>query len=144
MDHVLMTVAFAMARRATCNRNHVGSVIAVDGRIISSGYNGPPAGMPHCAHTVNSARSTRAEDGCRDAVHAEANAIAFAARHGVPTQGATLYTTLTPCLACAMLIINAGITCVVWCEAYRNAAGMRLLANAGLSTRRCQTGHLEV
>lgn len=133
MSEVLMSVAASLARRATCNRNHVGAVIAIDGRIISSGYNGPPAGMPHCAHELTDAADRiTGSGGCGRAVHAEANAIAFAARHGVSTEGATLYTTLTPCLACAMLIINAGITEVKWQTRYRDVTGMLLLTSAGV------------
>jgi len=72
---------------------------------------------------------------CRISTHAEVNAIAWAARRGVATNGATLYTTLTPCLACAKLIINAGIERVLADRLYRDESGMKLLRDAGLEIK---------
>lgn len=125
-DDVLMYTAYTMARRGTCARMRVGAVIAREERLISSGYNGATAGMPHCHHRDDD-RSP-----CNVAVHAEENAIAFAAKHGTPTAGATLYTTMTPCFHCARLIVNAGITRVVYSDEYRNDAGFGLLVAAGV------------
>lgn len=73
--------------------------------------------------------------GCEEAVHAEANAVAFAARHGIPLLGSTLYTTLTPCVKCAQLIINAGVTRVVWRTVYRDVAGLDLVVASGISSQ---------
>lgn len=120
-----MAHAALVAERGTCNRAKVGVVIARDGRILSTGYNGAPSGMPHCHHSLNS-------DPCTTAVHAEANAIAFAARHGVALEGAELHTTLTPCQPCAQLIINAGIVRVISFQPYRDQSGLKLLRAAGL------------
>lgn len=127
MDTTLMKVVDAMGLRSTCSRHAVGAVIARDGRIISTGYNGAPSGMPHCDH-----RGTGPLEGCYVAVHAEVNAIAFAARNGVATDQSTLYCSLTPCLACAKLIINAGVTRVVAKEDYRDGTGVGLLNEAGV------------
>ena len=153
-DAVLMRVADVYENESTCDRNHVGAVIAIEGRVIGTGYNGAPAGMPHCDHTctcpkVNPATGRRivrmlntpgqhdndcpAESACRVAVHAEANAIAFCAKHGLPTNGATLYTTLSPCYPCAQLIINAGVVRVVFDRGYRDVSGIHLLYDAGVS-----------
>lgn len=80
--------------------------------------------MPSCAmHPDNT---------CKNAVHGEANAIAFAARSGVRLEGATLYTTYSPCLPCAQLIVNSGIVRVVCAQQYHDAEGMRLLTRARL------------
>lgn len=125
MDAVLLEVAYTMSLRGTCSRHRVGAVVALDGRICATGYNGAPRGLDHCDH-----RFDPANEGCRDATHAEANAVAFAARTGVALEGATLYTTLSPCLACAMLIVNAGIARVVYAVGYRDVGGVELLERA--------------
>src|SRR5687767_3879721 len=111
-DQMLMEVAQAVAKRGTCSRKQVGVVVARDGRVLVTGYNGTPAGMAHCRHDYQTGEP------CIDSVHAEANAIAFAARHGAKLDGAEMFTTYSPCLACAKLIINAGIVRVVMCEMY--------------------------
>lgn len=100
-----------------------------DKHVIGHGYNGAPAGLPHC----DEVGALIGEDGsCARCVHAEANAIAWAARRGTPLLGATLYATHTPCLSCAKLIIAAGITEVHALEKYRLPEGVELLARAGV------------
>lgn len=150
-DESLMSVAKVFESRASCSRNHVGCVIAKDGRILSTGYNGAPAGMPHCDHgyAVSMSRKEMTSPiglrmspvpllsegpgrGCRIAIHAEANALAFAARHGLSVEGAELFTTLSPCYECAKLIIAAGLVRVVFDRGYRDPAGTDLLQQAGL------------
>lgn len=127
-DDMLMSIAKIVAQRSTCNRLHVGAVIATEGRIISLGYAGAPSGMPHCSpETCNVSLP------CNRTLHAEANAIAWAARKGLPTEGATLYATHSPCHdVCAKLIINAGITRVVYDEKYRKTEGIDLLRSVGI------------
>lgn len=142
-EAVLMATARVFEDRSTCDRAHVGVVIARDGRIISTGYNGAPAGMPHCEHEkltfdlprvspVPPLPTAPLDRGCRLAIHAEANAIAYAARHGVSVENATLYTTLSPCYACAQLIISAGLGRVVFHRSYRDPAGTDLLMAADI------------
>lgn len=136
-DKVLLTVAAIFAERATCSRAHVGAIIAKQGRIISTGYNGAPSGMPHCDHSKELPADAIGEVpewqlGCQVAVHAEANAIAFAAREGRSTEGAELFTTVSPCINCAKLIINAGIRRVVAISPYRHRSAIMLLIDAGL------------
>lgn len=140
-DEVLMDIARAWEPRSTCDRKHVGAIIARDGRTLASGYNGAPAGMPHCNHPPMTVKQQlelplseffRPNKGCKVAVHAEANAIAFAARVGVSTQDAELFTTMMPCYACAQLIINAGIIRVVFGRDYRDRSGYDLLVKAGI------------
>ena len=120
----LLTVAHVVASRSTCTRLHVGAVASIDGRILATGYNGAPAGTPHCTHPVS--------EPCQRSVHAEANVVAYAARHGVSLQGAELYATDSPCYTCACLLINAGISTVVFVRRYRDDSGLRLLADVGV------------
>lgn len=130
VEDTLMHIAWVWAARSTCSYTHVGAVVHREGRILSSGYNGAPAGMPHCEHPPRVPGIP--VQPCRTAVHAEANAIAFAARHGVPLYLAEMTTTVTPCVACAQLIVQAGITTVYADEAYRDPAGVELLKAASV------------
>jgi dCMP deaminase len=124
----MLDIAEVMSRRATCALASVGVVIARDGRIISTGYNGAPAGMEHCHHDLAWGES----EPCLISVHAEANALAYAARLGNSTDGGTLYSTHMPCINCAKLIVNSGIVRVVGCHPYRDTYGVELLFNAGI------------
>lgn len=150
-DEVLMTTAFAWAAKSTCTRAQVGAVVSRNGRSFSSGYNGAPSRMPHCDHSCDCPRQAfeshpnypivhrpacPSQRPCLNVVHAEANAIAFAARYGVGTDGADIHCTRIPCLACAGLIINAGIVRVVWYEEHRDMEGLRRLGEAGLEVIR--------
>lgn len=125
-DELLANVAKLVAKRSTCQRASVGAVLARDGRIISMGYNGAPAGIKHCEHDM------AIQEPCLRTVHAEANAIAFAAKNGVSTDGTTMYCTHSPCNDCAKLIINAGIAKVMYWEAYRDPAPINLLLAVGV------------
>lgn len=142
-DWVLMQSASNWQHRSTCSRAQVGAVISREGRILSSGYNGAPAGMPHCEHgcTCHSMFASsdpgthrydcRVVDPCTASIHAEANAIIHAAKYGVEVDGAELHTTRMPCLNCAGMIINAGIKRVVYYEDHRETNGLTLLQQAG-------------
>jgi dCMP deaminase len=126
-DEMLMRVAEIISQRSTCNRLQVGAVIALDGRIISTGYNGAPTGLPHCSpDTCNTGNP------CTRTTHAEAGAIAHSARHGVALGGSTLYVTHCPCLDCSKLIINAGLKRIVYRTPYRVVDGLKLLMQAGV------------
>jgi len=124
---MLMEIAHTVAKRGTCSRLHVGAVFSRDGRIVSTGYNGTPAGMPHCQHWDDDDNT-----GCDQAEHAERNAIAWAARHGLALEGCELHVTHAPCLACARSVINAGIGRVSYKTPYRLREGIILLAEAGV------------
>jgi len=129
-DQVLMQMTISASHRSTCERKKVGALLAIDGRPISVGYAGAPSGFPHCHKGICDLSKP-----CTRTVHAETNAIAFAARKGIATEGATLYCTLAPCGECAKLIINAGILRVVYYELYRTSDGIDLLQRAGISTQ---------
>jgi dCMP deaminase len=113
------------AQRSTCIRKQVGALIVLDGRILSTGYAGAPKGLPHCLDVgciINSV-----DGGCMRTAHAESNAIAFAARHGIRVEGADLWCSLTPCLMCAKLLVNSGIRQVFALQTYRDSSGIELL-----------------
>ena len=117
-DEYFMNIAEVVATRSNCSRRHVGAVIVRNRHILATGYNGTPHGVkncfdggcPRCAHTTQSG-SHLEECLC---VHAEQNAICQAALHGHAVEDSTVYVTISPCLTCAKLIINAGITEVVY------------------------------
>jgi dCMP deaminase len=132
---MLMQIAEIVAERGTCSRARVGAILVRDGRVLSTGYNGAPAGVDHCAHPCD-CHSDPHRDGCSTrrpclvAVHAEINAITYAARFGVSTEGADLYTTLSPCVPCVHAIINSGIRRVVYLADYRTRDGIDLLGRS--------------
>lgn len=120
-------IAQLMALRATCKRLNVGCVItSEDHRIISTGYNGPLAQDLHCT-TCDLSSS------CQNAVHAEANAIASAAKHGISLKGANLYVTHSPCPTCTLLIIQSGIKSVTFLEKFRDTKGLDTLIANGIT-----------
>ena len=127
-DIAYMDIAKVVAMYSTCKRLNVGAVIVKDKRIVSTGYNGAPAGLLHCTHDDLTP--------CDRAVHAEVNAIAFAAKHGISTNHSVLYSTHLPCLSCAQIIINAGIKEVNYGNEYRNKDGKDLLWEAEIHTNK--------
>lgn len=114
-DDSFLEVARVAARRATCDRKHVGCVITIRNRIVATGYNGSIAGLEHCDAVGHDMLNGH----CVRTVHAEANAVADAARRGVSLDGATAYVTAFPCWLCFKLIAQAGIRRIVYEEAYR-------------------------
>lgn len=109
-DDYFLSIAREVATRSTCARRHVGAVIVRDRRILCTGYNGSPPGQAHCVDV-----GCLLEDGrCIRTLHAEQNAIAQAALHGVSTAGATLYSTCRPCHVCARMVVGAGMVRVVF------------------------------
>lgn len=125
---MMMRMAEVTALRGTCSRLQVGCVIARDGRSISTGYNGNVSGVAHCQHIDHTP--------CSTAMHAESNALIYAARNGVATSDAHLYTTHMPCFDCARLIVNAGIKAVFFKVPYRRPEGVQLLQQVGVEVFR--------
>ena len=115
-DDYFLGIARQVATRATCDRRHVGALLVRDRTILSTGYNGSIRGLPHCDDVGHMMENEH----CAAAVHAEANAIIQAARNGVRIDGATIYTTASPCWSCFQLIANAGIVRIVFAEFYRD------------------------
>lgn len=112
-DEYFLMMAKLAATRSTCLAFPVGAVIVKDRQVLATGYNGPPSGSPHCIAQGFCYPGLSSCDASKSlpsrAVHAEANAIAQAAKHGIPTAGAYIYVTLEPCLSCLKLLISAGI-----------------------------------
>lgn len=122
-DEYFMNIVKMIGLRGTCDRGRSGCVITRDKRIISTGYVGSPVGLKHCdeiGHEMNTVMYADNHESrhCIRTAHAEQNAIIQAARFGVALEGATLYCKMTPCYACAKMIINAGIKRVVCEEDY--------------------------
>lgn len=124
-DYLIGTTEL-VAGRSTCARAQVGATLVKDGRIIATGYNGVPSGMEHCIDRPDGC-IIGPGGGCHFSVHAEANCIAFAAKHGISTQGTLLVCTHLPCFECAKLIVNSGISRVVYFNDYRIRDGKDLL-----------------
>jgi len=114
-DSYFMKIAAAVSERSTCDRAFVGCVLVLDKRILTTGFNGSPAGQEHCDEIGH----LMVDGHCVRTIHAETNAIIQAALHGVSTRGATCYVTHLPCINCTKALINAGITRIVYGEAYR-------------------------
>jgi len=114
-DQFFLELARATARRATCDRKNIGVVLVQDRMILAGGYNGSLRGMLHCdeeGHLM--------EDGyCQRTVHAEANAVAQAARKGISLDGVMAYVTAFPCWTCFKLLVQAGVVRVCYEDAYR-------------------------
>ena len=139
-DTYFMEIAKVVASRSNCSRRHVAAVIVKDFRIISTGYNGTPRGLQNCCSggcprcNSNAPSGTHLEE-CLCS-HGEENAIVQAAYHGISIKDATLYTTFSPCLLCAKMIINGGIREVVYNEKYTiDGTASRILAEAGVILR---------
>ena len=131
-DDYFMDITFQVPTRSTCDRAHVGSIIVKDRRILTTGYNGAPAGLAHCdeiGHLMIAGHCVRT-------LHAEQNAIIQAALHGVSVAGGTLYVTHQPCLTCAKMIINAGIQRVVYAGHYPDENAVAFMTEAGVCLER--------
>ena len=131
IEEIYMEIAHKIAERGTCPRRRVGCVIVKDNRIISTGYNGAPSGFEHCIDVG----CLMVGDHCIRAVHAEQNAITFAAKHGISVKGAELYTTDFPCLNCARMIVNAGIKKIYYQNPYPDLLSKEFLKRSGIELR---------
>lgn len=144
IDIYFLNIASIVATRSTCLRNHVGSVIVKNKRILSTGYNGAPSGMEHCldigcVRDLENIPSGTRHEKCR-AVHSEQNAIIQAAIHGVSIEGATIYCTHQPCILCAKMIINANIKRVVYRNGYPDEDSLKFLRDASIEVERVVSG----
>lgn len=124
-DDIYMELAQNLAHKSHCVKIKVGAVLTQDTRIISLGYNGPPAGTHNCDEEWAIMGCPRdSKGGCSLAIHAEQNAILYAAKSKVTIEGATLYVTLSPCLACARIIYTIGIKKVLFLHSYAHYKGI--------------------
>lgn len=127
-DVYFMNIAKVVSSRSTCDRKFVGAVIVRDKTILSTGYNGSIRKLEHCDEVGHMMEN----DHCVATVHAEANAILQAAKNGVCIDGATIYTTASPCWPCFKLIANAGLRRICYGEFYRDERIFSIAAKIGL------------
>jgi dCMP deaminase len=127
-DTYFMRIAREVSERSTCDRKHVGAVIVRDRNILSTGYNGSIAGMPHCddvGHMIENGH-------CVATIHAEANAILQAAKHGIMINAASIYVNASPCWNCFKTIVNSGIRKIYFGEFYRDDRIFRFATQLGI------------
>jgi dCMP deaminase len=135
LDQRYLKMADIWAQNSYCNRRKVGALLVKDKMIISDGYNGTPSGFENeCEDEDNKTKSY--------VLHAEANAITKVAKSGNSSLGATLYVTSSPCLECSKLIIQAGISRVVFTENYRLEDGINLLKRANIDVEQVEPGNI--
>ncbi|OGV57392.1 MAG: cytidine deaminase [Lentisphaerae bacterium GWF2_52_8] len=139
-DNYFMEIAHVVALRSNCCRRQVAAVIVKDGRIISTGYNGTPRGVRNCHEggcpRCNSDVPSGQMLGDCLCSHGEENAIVQAAYHGIAIKDAKIYTTFSPCLLCAKMIINGGIREVIYHKRYAlDETARSLLNEAGVMMR---------
>jgi len=135
-EEYFMSIAEQVATRSTCLRRQVGCIVVVEKRIVATGYNGAPVGLPHCEEVGclrerEGVSSGERHELCRG-LHAEQNAIIQAAMHGTAVRGGVLYCTHKPCVLCTKMLINAGITRIYYREGYRDRLADDLADEAGL------------
>lgn len=124
-DDIYMDLASNLAERSHCVKIKVGAVLTKDTRIVSLGYNGPPAGTHNCDLEWPEKGCPRdSKGGCSLALHAEQNAIIYASKNNVPLENCSIYVTLAPCLSCARIIFASGIKKVIYLNSYAEYKGI--------------------
>jgi dCMP deaminase len=123
-EQYFMTITRQVAERSTCTRAKVGAVIVRDKSILATGYNGAPAGMPHCTDVgcliyESTTPNGEIEQNCFRTIHAEMNAIAQAAKNGSTIKDASIYITHTPCIQCLKVLVNTGIKNILYEKPYK-------------------------
>jgi dCMP deaminase len=139
-DEYFMEIAHLVSQRSTCLRRKVGAILVKGRRVLATGYNGAPSGIPHCGidgclrQKMNIPSGERHEL-CRG-LHAEQNVLLQAALYGISTQDSSLYITVTPCIICAKMLINAGIESIVIRGDYPDKMAMEFLKKAGIKVKK--------
>ena len=132
-DDYFLDIAAIVARRSTCDRAQVGAVLVREKRILTTGFNGSPAGLGHCDDIGH----LMVDGHCLRTIHAEANTIIQAALHGISTKGAVCYVTHFPCINCSKMLINAGVREIVYHDDYRmDENAIQMLDQAKIKTRK--------
>jgi len=135
-DEYFLSITREVATRSTCLRRHVGAILVREKRILTTGYNGAPRGLPHCSEAgclreEQNVPSGERHELCRG-LHAEMNAMLQAAVHGIRIEGATLYSTTYPCSLCAKMLINCGVVRIVCAQDYPDRLAKEMLHEAGV------------
>jgi dCMP deaminase len=138
-----LTITRQVAERSTCLRAKVGAVIVRDKNILATGYNGAPAGMPHCTDVgclVYTSRTPAGEpeENCFRTIHAEINAIAQAAKNGAAIRDADIYVTHTPCIHCFKVLVNTGIRRIFYDREYKRDTLAELLRHTEVQLERVE------
>lgn len=146
-DDYFMKITRLVSQRATCLRRQVGALLVKDHRILTTGYNGAPSGLRHCLdigclREKENVPSGQRHELCR-ALHAEQNAILQAALHGVSVKGAVLYCTHHPCSLCAKMLVNAGVTKIIYEKGYPDPLASEILVEARLERLQLLAGEGE-
>ena len=141
-DEYFLEIASLVSCRSTCLRRKIGAIIVKDKRILATGYNGAPRGLPHCSRTGCLREKLKVPSGerhelCRG-LHAEQNALLQASLHGVSVKDSVLYCMTQPCIICAKMLINAGIKEVVITSGYPDKMSMDFFNQAGVLVRTCK------
>lgn len=154
-----MQLAYIVAQESKCVSWKVGAIISKDERIISTGYNGTPAGQPNCCDVaedrdwINSkgdlfecCSENHTQWSQENEIHAELNAILYAAKRGISIEGSTMYVTVSPCRDCAKAIAQSGIRKLVYCVDYpRNKENWTdILTNSNIEVRKLDKVHLNL
>ncbi len=142
VDEYFLKLAAVVAERSTCMRRHVGAVAVRNKHILTTGYNGAPAGAADCLElgclrNENNIPSGQRHEVCR-AIHAEQNVIIQAALHGISLEGATIYATHSPCVLCAKMLVNARIKDYVSFGDYSDESFLQLFEDAGINYCKAQ------
>jgi dCMP deaminase len=127
-DNAMMATAHIFAKQSYANRRKVGAVLVKDGRILATGYNGTISGFSNQCEDENGKT-------IEFVLHAEQNVLTYCAKKGIPTEGATMYITLSPCKNCAKLIAQSGISEVVYDDQYKNTESLEFLNTCGVVIR---------
>jgi len=143
-NEYFMTITRQVAERSTCTRAKVGAVIVRDRSILATGYNGSPAGMPHCTEVgcliyESKTPTGDIEQNCFRTIHAEINAIAQAARNGASIKDASIYITHTPCIHCLKVLINTGIRAIFYEKAYKLDTVQDIIEHTGVELQQVKS-----
>lgn len=129
-DETMLATAKLFSELSYCEKKKVGALIAKDGRILATGYNGTVSGFDNQCETYSMIENKLVTSPY--VIHAEQNVLMFCAKNGIPTDGTTMYITLSPCSTCAKLIVQAGVKRVVFLEYYKDLGGLEFLKLAGV------------
>lgn len=131
-----MRVALLTASNSYAKRSKVGAILVRDGRLVASGWNGQPKGFDNCCECEKTTDTgEKILETLPTVIHSEANLLTYCAKYGIPTDETELYVTLSPCVKCALLILQAGIRTVYYNEEYRDTTGIEFLRNSGITVK---------
>ena len=139
-DGLYMGIAFQYSMLSKAKRKQVGACLVTDHGVVLGGYNGMPVGGSNvCEHLENQPFPHKPKLVTNsETIHAELNCVLKGAKEGVSCFGATIYTTLSPCVPCSAMLINAGIKRLVYSELYRDKSGVELLLNSGVKVEQME------